>query len=379
MRLIPTHRAPDRSLLGRDVESGDPEAAPLLRAGLSIDERQRELLLRAGIRAIWIDDELSRGVEPMPLLSPDTRREASLAVGAALDEARESLNAHTGLSTEAVAALSRATIRIRDDVLACPDTARALLDLSADHEFPHGDAAGVAALGMLIAKRLLERHGWVDFRGERRIDRREQRLAYLGIGLLMHDIGKLAIPDRVLQKRGDLTEEEWALMRRHPEDGVALLSQSVSPLVADVVRSHHERWDGSGYPRGRAADDISQLARIAAVADVYDAVTTERPYAPARPPHEAVRLVREGAGTQFDPEVVAAFCHVVLPFPPGQEIEAPDGRIGVVVDADPERPEAPLVRLPLADGEGFEEVRLTFPEFELPAEAPPSHRWALAS
>ena len=148
MRLIPTHRAPDRALLGRDVESGDPDAAPLLRAGMAIDARQRELLLRAGIRAIWIDDELSRGIEPAPLLSPDTRREASLAVGAALDEARAALGTTNGLSTEAVAALSRATMRIRDDVLSCPDTARALLDLSADHEFPHGDAAGVAALGM---------------------------------------------------------------------------------------------------------------------------------------------------------------------------------------------------------------------------------------
>ena len=70
---------------------------------------------------------------------------------------------------------------------------------------------------------------------------------------------------------------------------------------------------------------------------------------------------------------------MVLPFPPGQEIEAPDGRVGVVVDADPEQPEAPLVRLPRADGEGFEEMRLHFPEFALPEEAPPSHRWALAS
>ena len=240
-------------------------------------------------------------MEPVELITPETRLAASQAVGRALDEARRAVEGTGELSEATMSDVARATMLIRDDVLSCEHTARAVLDLAAAHDFPHGEAAGTAALGMLIARRLLERHGWVDYRGERRLDRREQRLAHLGLGLLMHDIGKLAVPERVLSKPGRLTEAEWELVRRHPEDGVALLSNTVSPLVVDVVRSHHERWDGSGYPRGRAGEDISQLARIAAVADVYDALTTERPYAPARPPHDAMRVIRGRRGHPLRP------------------------------------------------------------------------------
>jgi HD-GYP domain-containing protein (c-di-GMP phosphodiesterase class II) len=111
-----------------------------------------------------------------------------------------------------------------------------------------------------------------------------------------------------------------------------------------VVRDHHERWDGLGYPVGRQGDEIHQFARIAAVADVYDAVTSDRPYRAAAPPHVGVRLIREGAGTQFDAHVVEHFLRVAMPYPVGYTIALADGTPGAVVGVDPEEPEYPVVR-----------------------------------
>jgi HD-GYP domain-containing protein (c-di-GMP phosphodiesterase class II) len=130
-----------------------------------------------------------------------------------------------------------------------------------------------------------------------------------------------------------------------------------SPLVKAVVLRHHERWNGSGYPDGRAGEDIHQMARTAAVADVYDAITSERLYAPARPAHEGVKTVVDGSGTLFDPTVVDAFCQVVAPFPAGTEVELCDGRRGLVARVHEEALDRPEVRLIDTRGDG-EEVSL---------------------
>jgi HD-GYP domain-containing protein (c-di-GMP phosphodiesterase class II) len=120
----------------------------------------------------------------------------------------------------------------------------------------------------------------------------------------------------------------------------------VSPLVTAVIRDHHERVDGSGYPRGIAGTDIHQFARIAAVADVYDAITSERPYKAAAPPRAGVEVIVAGSGRAFDPEIVASFRRVVFPHPVGTEVRLADGRTGVVVRVDPDAPDTPIVRLP---------------------------------
>jgi len=127
-------------------------------------------------------------------------------------------------------------------------------------------------------------------------------------GFLLHDIGKVGIPDAILYKPGALNREERALMARHPVIGAEIMS-AVDFLseAAAVVRSHHERWDGSGYPDGLAADQIPLAARVFAVADVLDALTTERPYRRALPLGEAREMIVAGAGTQFDPGVIDAF------------------------------------------------------------------------
>ncbi len=127
-------------------------------------------------------------------------------------------------------------------------------------------------------------------------------------GFLLHDIGKVAIPDAILYKPAPLDADERALMARHPLIGAEIVS-GIEFLAdaAEVVRSHHERWDGSGYPDGLAGDAIPVAARVFAVADVLDALTSDRPYRSASPLGEAREQIRAGAGSHFDPRVVDAF------------------------------------------------------------------------
>ncbi|MCC6728949.1 MAG: response regulator [Chthonomonadales bacterium] len=132
--------------------------------------------------------------------------------------------------------------------------------------------------------------------------------ASIELAAQVHDVGKIAVPDAVLDKDGPLTPDEWAVMRRHPGRGAEIVMQ-VEELreVARIVRHHHERIDGRGYPDGLREDDIPFLARVLAVADAYEAMTSDRPYRPRLGAEEAMARLRNGAGTQFDVAVVRAF------------------------------------------------------------------------
>jgi two-component system, cell cycle response regulator len=123
----------------------------------------------------------------------------------------------------------------------------------------------------------------------------------------LHDVGKIAVPDEILNKPGALTEPELEVMRRHAVVGEEILSGFEPAAVAALVRSSHERWDGSGYPDGLRGEAIPLGARIIAICDAYDAMTNERPYRPARSAAEAVEELRHGAGRRFDPALVAVF------------------------------------------------------------------------
>jgi HD-GYP domain-containing protein (c-di-GMP phosphodiesterase class II) len=146
--------------------------------------------------------------------------------------------------------------------------------------------------------------------GEMRLSEREIRLTEFA-GLL-HDVGKIRIPNAIINKPGPLTPEEWEIVRRHPSDGADML-EGVGGFLADVggiVRFHHERWDGSGYPEGRSGSSIPQIARIIAVCDAFSAITTDRAYRPGRSVNEALGEIHACAGTQFDPAVVQALVAV---------------------------------------------------------------------
>jgi ribonuclease P protein subunit RPR2 len=132
------------------------------------------------------------------------------------------------------------------------------------------------------------------------------------IGFTVHDIGKLGIPDAILLKPGSLDPDEVRVMRKHPIIGAALI-QNLPFLRGSValVRHHHERWDGAGYPDGLRGENIPISARVFAVADSFDAATTDRPYRPARSPREAIKDIIGGAGSAYDPAVIQAFRYAV--------------------------------------------------------------------
>ena len=127
-------------------------------------------------------------------------------------------------------------------------------------------------------------------------------------GFMLHDIGKLAVPDAVLRKEGPLTDDEWTIMRLHPEIGRRIIS-GIGFLkdASEIVYSHHERWDGKGYPRGLRGENVPLGARVFAVADSFDAMTSDRPYRSAMPIEDAFDELRRNSGSQFWPVAVEAF------------------------------------------------------------------------
>jgi HD-GYP domain-containing protein (c-di-GMP phosphodiesterase class II) len=147
-----------------------------------------------------------------------------------------------------------------------------------------------------MARRVGERVGMPD-----------EDLGLLEYAARLHDVGKLGVPDAILQKPGPLDEDEWVVMRRHPEWGAEMIAQ-VPGLedLASLVVAHHERWDGSGYPHGLSGDRIPLASRVISACDAFEAMVSRRPYREPLSVEEAVAELVAGAGTQFDPEVIRA-------------------------------------------------------------------------
>jgi HD-GYP domain-containing protein (c-di-GMP phosphodiesterase class II) len=351
MRLIPTARVPDGAELGRDVLVGRADGIPLLRAGVSLTQRYRDRLMAAGINAIYVEDGESEGIVPEPIVTEETRAIATRAVAEAYRSTQEAIATGKPLGPGTADSLGVVIERILREIQQSGGVALALADLACADAYTFQHSIDVTALGLLIGQHLFRKHGWLDYDGVRRFTRIDERLSQLGLGLLLHDIGKLAIPISILNKPGKLTSEEWQIMQTHPRAGMDLLRGDMwSPLVKAIVLRHHERSDGSGYPGGKVETEIHEMARIAAIADVYDAVTSERVYAPARPASAGVQAIMQGAGTLFDQEIVDVFSRLVAPFPPGVELKISDGRSGIVVSVPDHALDRPVVRV--LDGPG---------------------------
>ena len=189
-------------------------------------------------------------------------------------------------------------------------TVRALTNaVEARDAYTGKHAERVAAYGLVLAER---------------IDPKLTEDPQTEFGFLLHDIGKVAIPDGILHKPEPLAEEEERLMRRHPVIGFEILDQiPFLSEAAKVVRAHHERWDGEGYPDALAGEEIPLAARVFSVADTLDAITTDRPYREGAPLSEAREVIARGAGTQFDPRVVEALGEI-----PDEDLERIKAEIG---------------------------------------------------
>jgi HD-GYP domain-containing protein (c-di-GMP phosphodiesterase class II) len=173
----------------------------------------------------------------------------------------------------------------------------------------------------------------------------ESDLQGLGLAGLLHDVGKISMPPEILNKDGPLTDAEYAVMKAHPKAGTQILQSGTGvPRVAfDVCLHHHERIDGRGYPCGLGGDQLSLAARMGAICDVYDALTSDRPYKDAWSPQRALAEMRSWAG-HFDPRLMTAFITSLGIFPVGTLVRLRDSLLGVVVADDPDAPTLPTVR-----------------------------------
>lgn len=167
----------------------------------------------------------------------------------------------------------------------------------------------------------------------RMMDLERDTLSHLALGTLLMDIGKTALPKELLDKPGGLSPSELALMKSHVEQGARILAHQpgIAPQVIEIVRTHHERFDGSGYPAALEGDQIPLLGQIAGIVDVYVAVTTTRPYARAISPSKAMYLLYEQRGRYFSDQVVEGFMHSLSAYPTGSLLELSSGEVGIVV------------------------------------------------
>lgn len=175
----------------------------------------------------------------------------------------------------------------------------------------------------------------------------KEDLVRIGTGGLLHDVGKMQIPDEVLNKPGKLTDDEFAVMRQHPEIGRNLLSQSEGALsyAIDAAYNHHERIDGNGYPRGLFARELSEYSRIVSIVDAFDAMTSDRCYSKAKSTLEALKIIYRDRGKHFDEELALEFIQLMGPYPPGTIVELMNGAVGIVLSSLEKKRHLPKIKL----------------------------------
>ena len=197
MRLVATSDLVEDTTLARDILTGR-DAAPLLRAGVKLNARFIEHLHKAGIQGVYVEDRFSHGIDPHPVIGAQTRGIATRAMAALYDDARRAVASGRTLDPEATDDLSDVVDQILMEVEETDGKSVVLADLCGADAYALQHSIDVTALGLLVGRRLIIEHGWLDYKGERQDDRHEERLFRLGMGLLLSDIGKLAVPESIL-------------------------------------------------------------------------------------------------------------------------------------------------------------------------------------
>lgn len=322
MRVVPV----GPNLVGRRLAKSVvlKDGRVLLKAGTVLTPAYVESLARRGFQWVHIHHELL----PDLVLDADISEQLRIRATEQVYRAAESVSKrrpldHVGIERTAEMLLEE--VRSNGDVI----YGLAVVRAADDDTFTH--SVNVAILSLAIGLR----SGLTD-----------RLLRRLGVGALLHDIGKALLPKELLKKREPLTPEEREIMKTHTTLGFQALREeapSMSPLSTNVALSHHERLDGSGYPRGIRDPEIHLFSKIVAVADVWDAMVSNRPYRPGVSEVEAARTLAAGAGRLFRPELVQRLLVRVAVFPTGTYVRLSDGRAGVVTRQTPNTPTQPEV------------------------------------
>lgn len=339
MRAIMLERVQPAMKLGKTLFANDGRV--LLHRGTELSDAYLDHLRSLGFTALYIEDPQIEGIDVPELISEKTRLVAVAAVKGAFVGLKELQGHKFQHGWSGRRSLYNAANSIVTEVSASKDLCIQLLELRGSDGYTFAHSVNVCILGMALARKLEVPYN---------------KMVDLAIGLLVHDIGKLVLPEELRDATRVLTSDEAKSYEHHAEAGYGLLRDLGSSFGAPskiVALQHHERWDGLGYPRGLKGDQIHDFAQICAIANTYDRLTTSAAYGRQAAPHEALEFIMGAGGTLFRLPLVQAFIEIVAPYPLGTTVKLNTGEIGVVVRIEKGLPQRPVLRL-LADRSGDE-------------------------
>ncbi len=328
MRLVSTSMLRRDMVLAKSVYHRD---CLILRAGQKDLKRFVNSLNNMGIEYVYIEDGKSDGIEIPDAISEQTRVRCKKVLRNTLDEFAKK-------TTVNVDAIFDTVDDIINDILYNKDVQVSLNDISATDDYTFSHSVSTTVYSLLIAKQL----------GYSR-----SMLQKLASGTMLHDMGKVLLNKEVLFKKDQLTPEEFEYIKQHTVMGYQALKRctNITELSRIISLLHHERMDGSGYPRGVKAGNLHEFARIVAIADVYDALTTDRCYRKKWTNEKAVNYLIECSGTKFDTQLVGQFIQQIAIYPNGSMVRLSDRTYGVIKEQNRSTPLRPIVRV-VADENG---------------------------
>lgn len=243
------------------------------------------------------------------------------------------------------------------------DTALWLTNLKNVHEYTAQHCVNVSVLSIVFGKHL----GFT-----------KDQLKLIGLGALLHDVGKMQTPPEILNKPGKLTTEEFEIIKKHPVDGYQLMKETgtIPEQALQIIRYHHERVSGRGYPDGLKGDQVSTAVLMVAIADVYDAITSDRVYHAGLPAHEALKALYQIAPGEFGKKLMEEFIRCIGIYPIGSVVELSTGDIGVVMSTDPNNKLRPLVML-VRDPDGCEYLPRRYISLSAMSDIDSSRDWSV--
>ncbi|WP_394139661.1 HD-GYP domain-containing protein [Cytobacillus oceanisediminis] len=331
MRLAATETIEAGSVLAKAIYNDKGQV--LLNEGVELAERLIRRLQEMGITYIYVKDHRTEDIQYKDPLPPQMRKEAIQTIESVFQQVEEDRNLTSSLVIEKASKRFSELIRLLlGEVRGNKELLTILSDVyTYDHYiFTHSLNVTLYSLAIGMEMKMAPKE-----------------LETLGLGAILHDVGKMRIPADILLKPGKLTAEEFGEIKKHPEEGFNILRgvQTIPLIVAHCAFQHHERLNGSGYPRGLQGGQIHDYGKIIAVADVFDAVTSNRIYKQAMLPHEGLEILYGGAGTLFETKLIESFRQAVAIYPVGITVELNDGRKGVVCRQNPGLSDRPVIRI----------------------------------
>ncbi|MDT8858677.1 HD-GYP domain-containing protein [Alkalihalobacillus sp. MEB130] len=331
MRLVAVRSVTAGAILAKPIYNDNGQI--LLCEGVELTERSLTRLYELGISFIYIHDKRTNDIEIETGVSLETKRKALKAIKSEFQAISNQVKLKKSLNLDHFEKDFAVIIRaILSDIKNNDNALTLLSDMFVydSYIFTHSLNVTVYTLGLAVDL------GFSD-----------KQLMDIGLGSLLHDVGKMVIPLEILNKPGRLTDEEFQVMQEHSMAGFNILRNipNLSLLSAHCALQHHERLDGTGYPRGLKHDDIHYYAKMIAIADVFDAVTSHRVYRKPMLPHEGLELLYSGVGNQFDQNLVEAFRRTVAIYPVGLTVTLSDQRVGIVVKQNKQLSTHPVVRI----------------------------------